>query len=298
MQDNQTIKHRRGDAPWNWSSVPAYFLAVLLVALFLGGLSFSGITLVALLLSTIFYFWTLAKDDRPVRLALSLFVISTIAIFVAPSLDDRSGHPRQTVCANNLRNLGQAVQQFVTTRDYFPSAATMDRDGTPLHSWRTIILPNLDRQDFFDKCDLKQPWNSPKNKFLMGIDFEMMHCPSDTAREKGETGYVAIIGPGTIWERGKKISLTDIKDGPANTILFVEMAHSGILWAEPRDIDLENLPPGITTANLLTSLSNHPGGFLVVCADASVHFVPNTVPWSTFMALLTINGKEKIVPPW
>jgi hypothetical protein len=37
--------------------------------------------------------------------------------------------------------------------------------------------------------------------------------------------------------------------------------------------------------------------FFAAFANGSVRFVPDTLPWSDFMALLTISGKEYI-PPW
>jgi prepilin-type processing-associated H-X9-DG protein len=96
------------------------------------------------------------------------------------------------------------------------------------------------------------------------------------------------------WSVPGGAKLSDITDRPENTILLVEMKNSGIKWAEPRDLDLNNLPPGITKQNLLHSLSNHAGGFNAVFADTHVEFIPETIPWADFEALLTVAGGEKM----
>jgi prepilin-type processing-associated H-X9-DG protein len=84
------------------------------------------------------------------------------------------------------------------------------------------------------------------------------------------------------------------------------MKNSGINWAEPRELDLEHLPSGITKQNLLESLSdhttqnflksltNHAGCFNAVFADGHVEAIPVDITWDQFMAMLTIAGGEKV----
>jgi prepilin-type processing-associated H-X9-DG protein len=72
------------------------------------------------------------------------------------------------------------------------------------------------------------------------------------------------------------------------------MRNSGIAWAEPRDLDLSNLPPGLTPQNLLNSITNHPGVIEVLFADGHVEPIPTTIPWADFLAMLTIAGGETI----
>jgi prepilin-type processing-associated H-X9-DG protein len=136
--------------------------------------------------------------------------------------------------------------------------------------------------------------NSPHNLQLTQAHFDWLHCPGDKSAGDFDTSYVAIVGPGTIWDPTRVKSNSHIRDGAANTILLVEMHNSGIKWAEPRDLDLSNLPLGITKQNLPQWLSAHSGGFNVVFADGAVRFLPSTIPWDIFMAMLTANGGEKV----
>jgi hypothetical protein len=159
-------------------------------------------------------------------------------------------------------------------------------------------LRSDEQTDVFSRVRLKEPWNSPHNRFLSQTDIELFHCPKDPGFKQGNTSYVAIVGPGTAWRVGQGVPLQAIKDGVHDTILLVEMKSSGIHWAEPKDLDLEHLPPGITTDNLVRSLSPHERGFFAVFADGHVEFIPNTITWDDFHAMLTIAGGEKVNRTW
>ena len=44
-----------------------------------------------------------------------------------------------------------------------PPAYTVDANGRPLHSWRTLILPYLEQESLYQTIDLSKPWNDPAN---------------------------------------------------------------------------------------------------------------------------------------
>ena len=187
-----------------------------------------------------------------------------------------------------------ALQAYEKDHGSLPPAYTADATGKPLHSWRTLLLPYLEQEALFKKLRLEEPWDSPNNLSATQFQEVLYECPSDTTLGPYDTSYVAIIGPGTIWSVKGSTNRSDITDDPRDTILFVEMHNSGIKWAEPRDLDLNNLPPGITKQNLLHSLSNHAGGFNAVFADGHVAFIREDIPWADFEAMLTIAGGEKV----
>ena len=157
-------------------------------------------------------------------------------------------------------------------------------------------MPLIEEGKLFSQYHGDEPWDSANNKSVTTNQLRIYQCPSDTGTvdHDADTSYVAIIGPGTAWPAGQGIQWSDIKDNPADTILLVEMKDSGIAWAEPRDLDLNNLPPGITQQNLLQSLANHPVFFHALFADGHVDDIPDTISWSEFMALLTIAGGETV----
>jgi prepilin-type processing-associated H-X9-DG protein len=221
-------------------------------------------------------------------------LIGLALLFVSWVNSTREAGRRQQ-CANNLKQLGTALLNYDTVHRHFPPLYTTDKTGTPLHSWRTFLLPYLERANEFYQLRLDEPWDSLNNKPLTRIDvYGLFRCPSDTKAGQYHTNYVAVVGPGTAWQGGKGLTTDDIKDDPHDTILLIELKDSGIRWAEPRDLDLSNLPPGITKDNLLKSLSNHKGGFHALFADGHVELIPVTIPWADFEAMLTIAGGETV----
>jgi hypothetical protein len=229
---------------------------------------------------------------RLLRFGWPVYVIPVALVLAWFPFSDRRpmgwGH-----CLTNLKMLATALLNYESDHGRLPPAHTVDANGKPLHSWRTLILPYLDDQKLFEQIKLNEPWNSPHNARVTSTGNEVFHCPSDDSSDS-DTSYVAVIGPGTAWESKDGTKLSDITDGPKNTILLVETRNSGIKWVEPRDLDLEHLPPGMTKDNLLKSLSNHPGLVNVVFTDGATMCLPDDLPWSDFEAVLTIAGGEKI----
>jgi prepilin-type processing-associated H-X9-DG protein len=279
------------------------FRLVAIVGVLAAGARLSGID--GLLLATwimCFVGWIWARFTGRRRLgnwlsSLSIYglLFGMLAALLMPAVNT-GRYSRRTHCLSNLRNLGVALIQYEEKNGSFPPMFTIDSNGKPLMSWRTAILPWLERQDVYSLYHADRSWDSPANKQVSQLFFEMFACPSDegATRISNQTSYVAIIGPHTAWGLGKGVKLADIKDYRSDTLLLVEMKDSGIAWNEPRDLDLNNLPPGLTQQNLLPSLSNHAGGFNAVFADGHEEFIPSTIPWSQFIALTTIDGGESI----
>ena len=65
------------------------------------------------------------------------------------------------------------------------------------------------------------------------------NCPDDPQNAGNRcpnlTSYLAVVGPHTAWSGATPRKLSDFKN-PSKTILLVEVANSGIHWAEPRDL--------------------------------------------------------------
>jgi hypothetical protein len=124
-----------------------------------------------------------------------------------------------------------------------------------------MILPCIEYNRLYAQYFIEEAWDGPHNSKITGQRVDHYQCPSDLASgpNSNDTSYVAVVGKGTAWTPGRGAKLREFRDGAANTILLIEMKNSGIKWAEPRDLDLNNLPPGITKQNLLQSLSKPHG---------------------------------------
>ncbi len=194
-----------------------------------------------------------------------------------------------------MKQLAVALQNYHDRHRRFPPACTYDEYGNPLHSWRVLILPYLEETIAYLELDLKQPWNSPRNwPILEKIDPRLFHCPSGGG-EPFEASYLAVVGPDGIWADKRGIRIRQITDGPSQTILLVEVANSGIHWAEPRDLPWEQAMQGVNPPHVKFAISSgHLEGAHVAYADGSTRFLNNTMPVDELRARLTREAGEPV----
>ena len=98
-----------------------------------------------------------------IELLVVLAVIGVLIAFLMPATRTGREPARRTQCKNNLKQIGLALYSYHDTYHAFPPAYTVDADGKPLHSWRTLILPYSDQAPLYAKIDLSKPWDDPVN---------------------------------------------------------------------------------------------------------------------------------------
>lgn len=174
-------------------------------------------------------------------LVMPLLVLLIGLIFAAARHAQEAA--RDGDCQSQLKQLGLALLNYHSTYGSFPAAFTRDREGKPMHSWRVAFLPIWESHELHGRYDFSVRWNHPNNAWLAAYDAPsyFFWCPSGNSRVTKMTDYIAVTGPETAWPGAECRKLEEIKDGPANTILVLETAGSGIPWMEPRDVSLEDL---------------------------------------------------------
>lgn len=193
-------------------------------------------------------------------------VLATACI---PEIHDHTPS-RRSVCRNNLRQLALSVQFYEQSHGSLPPAYIPDAKGKPMHSWRVMILPYLERPDLLRAYNHREAWNGPNNRKLAPKMTEIFHCPSAGGPGNERTDYVAVTGPGTAWLDAVGAKVNDIRD-PTKCILLIELDQSNIHWMEPRDITIQEAialysKPG-------AKMSGHSGGANVVFVDGCVNFL-------------------------
>ncbi len=231
---------------------------------------------------------------RATQLLIAFWLMVVILGVLVPAYPDRRP-ARRISCLNNLRQIQLAILNYHDAHGHFPPAYTVDANGKPLHSWRTLILPYIEEYARYDQIDFSKPWNDPVNARLASPIPSVYRCPSDKQLKSGDvtTSYVAVIGAATMWRSGgKPVSISDITDGISNTICVVESNANRINWMSPNDILYSQLIAQIQKGNCDLLSSQHPGGAQVSLADGSCRYVSRTVPEDMISAALTINGGE------
>jgi prepilin-type processing-associated H-X9-DG protein len=208
-------------------------------------------------------------------------VLSVIVGLLLPTVRINPETPRRTVCANNLKRITLALQNYADEHGGFPPRYTVDENGRPLHSWRTLILPYMEEQALYDKIDLTKPWDDPANAEARATVVHTYSCPSQPL-DPGKTAYLAIASPQGMLQPGEKRSLASITDGTANTIAVIEVpAEHAVHWMSPTDAS-EAVVLGMNSKSKLP----HPGGAHAAMGDGRVQFLSADLPAETRLRLM------------
>ena len=258
--------------------------------------------------------WTLTPQERNgqrfIKAGVCILGIVFLVWLLLPEVGPRQA-TRQQQCRNNLKMIGLALYAYHDAWGSFPPAFVAGKDGKPIYGWRTLILPYLDGLPIYNAYLFDEPWDGPNNSILQEkMGMPVFECPSNSQPFRGQTSYVAVVGPNTAWPGATPAKLdVDFPDGASKTILVVEFADSGIHWMEPSDLNFEGMSFTANDPSRMSISSTHSEkgswpwsgtvAFVnVLFADGAVKRISVATDAATIRALLTANGGEKVeVPP-
>ena len=212
-----------------------------------------------------------------------------IALMLLPADRGVREAARRTQCKNNLKHIALALHNYHDTYNSFPPAYTVDEDGSPLHSWRTLILPYFDQRPLYETIDLSKPWNDPVNAEAYKTVVHGYLCPS-TAVEATHTTYLAVVTPNSVIRPSQSCKIKEVTDGTAETLMVVEVPpEKAVHWMAPVDADEQALQTNGAKKAVAHTLGRH--GALV---DGHVRFPSEKMPYEQIHALSTVNGEEVV----
>ncbi len=218
-----------------------------------------------------------------------LAILILIALFLPPVTRSREA-ARRSQCRNNLKQIGLALHNYHDVYGTFPPAYTVDADGEPLHSWRTLLLPYIDQKPLYDRIDLSKPWDDPVNEEVFKTRVQGYACPSNSIPLE-KTTYLAVVTTQSALRVESSCAIRDIKDGTSNTLLVIEVDQDhAVPWMAPQDADVT-----IVTAFLEgKSKHTHTGGGHALLADGTVRFLSQNIDRRILIGLTTADGGEEI----
>ena len=221
-----------------------------------------------------------------------LFFGGILASLLLPAIQAAREAARRAACMNKLRQIDLALQKYMSSNGRFPPAATTDKNGRPLMSWRVAILPYMEQNSLYRQYDPKQPWNSPENLGFVKQMPPEFRCPSDSSTEDGETSYVMITGQNTVggMPGSPGTSPSEMIGGISQTILVIEVHGLKIPWTEPRDITLDELAVRLRSGGQIA----HVASFNIALADGSVQNLSAQIDSETLRRLATINDGKPV----
>jgi hypothetical protein len=197
-------------------------------------------------------------------------------------------------CRANLQHISMALLFFEYEHGRFPATVDPTKPDQPPCSWRVQTLPYLDHNQCFERYDVTESWNGPKNHLLADPMPVYYHCPGNDTLAPLNTDYLGVSGPKAILRDVGSTTAHDVTDGLTNTLMVVESHQSGIHWMEPRDMKADDAAMGINSRVTGGIESAHPGGANVAFASGAVGFISDSVDPEVLKAMTTINGGEKV----
>ncbi len=186
-----------------------------------------------------------------------------------------------------------AVANYQDLYGSLPPAYVPGPDGTPWHSWRVLILPQMEHAALYNAYRFDEPWDGPHNSRLADkIGSIYLRSGLDPATRR-MTSFVAVVGPETAWPGAKPLQREQIGDGPGNTLLVVEVPDGDIPWMAPVDLRFNAMSFRINDARG-RALGSRLGGSRVTSVDNRVVNLYDDLPPAALRALLTANGHEPV----
>ena len=164
-------------------------------------------------------------------------------------------------CLNNLKQIALALHKLPPGERLFPAGIhrRQERQADAQLAGAHTAVPG-------SGCSLqglqlhRTLGRAEKQEALGHAPSRCIVCPSDPSADCAgttQTSYVAVVGPNAAWAGEKSRKLADFGEEPSNTIMLVEVANSGIAWAEPRDLSLDALDAAGGKSPALAMSSNH-----------------------------------------
>lgn len=225
-----------------------------------------------------------------VVVALAASFYSTVIPRVRQGLENRT----RQVAMNRIKQVAEALNGYRQIYGSYPPPVVRSSDGTPLYSWRVLILPMLGYNSLYNEFQLDQAWDTPAN---MSVSRRMPNVFSALG-EAGEsrssfTHFFLIVGDQTLFpESGMPVDPMLMTDSEMDTLLVVEGNGYFTEWTEPGDVVYSgNLSFGNGKDQLGGQFS---GGAIAATVANEAIFVLESIPPSTLQAMVTPNGGEVV----
>jgi prepilin-type N-terminal cleavage/methylation domain-containing protein/prepilin-type processing-associated H-X9-DG protein len=219
-----------------------------------------------------------------------LAILVILALLLLPATRSVGPAARRAMCVNNLKQIALALHMYAEEHHTLPPAYTVNAEGQPLHSWRTLILPYLEQQRLYESIDLAKPWNDPANAQAFATRVSVYGCLASTGAANTTT-YLAIVGPSACFLAHDPRPVSDITDSPSSTLIVFEAGEEdAVPWMKPGDAD-----ESLVLNRGASKRQHHQNGTNAAFFDGSVRFIKSGASIATLRSAMTIAGDDNDV---
>ncbi|MEM9659834.1 MAG: DUF1559 domain-containing protein, partial [Planctomycetota bacterium] len=130
-----------------------------------------------------------------VELLVVIAIIGVLVGLLLPAIQGARSSARRTSCANNIRQIGLAIQNYQSAATYFPPSSSHDVtihwNVLRQHSWASFILPYLEQSQLSDAIDYEEPLSDPVNRDAAATVVAIYRCPAYLGPDHSEWGRYA-----------------------------------------------------------------------------------------------------------
>lgn len=138
-----------------------------------------------------------------IELLVVIAILGVLMALLMPAVNSAREAARRTVCQNNLKQMGIALNAFNTASGKFPwggykhpnillNGVKVDGESARGFAWSVYILPELEQQGLYDRIDFDTMYSMGVNDELAQTRLPAFVCPSSKKTEPEEaTVYIA-----------------------------------------------------------------------------------------------------------
>jgi hypothetical protein len=184
----------------------------------------------------------------------SLFLLIFAAAVLVSGIEFARQKHCERACRNDFEEQCKVLDLYYARYGHFPPPYLTGKNGRPIHSWRTLLMPfqPCSNENKYGQYKFNEPWDGPNNNQFWKR-YYAYSCPG-YAKASHTADYVCVVG-GTLWPvprmAGKNwqwdgAGWPRAKDGgvlpqSGKAVLLVELTESDTPWTKPADISLSEL---------------------------------------------------------
>ncbi len=230
---------------------------------------------------------------------LSVIFLVTVLIFrvAIPAANQLQIDRMNESSQSKIGRITKALNAYHDLHGTYPPAYFTDENGQPTHSWRVMILPQLNRNDLYTQYNFDEPWNDPSNIAVTMQMPDVYRSPADKSTNVNTTRFAAVVGKRTVFPFEKAISRSQILDDARTVMVIVEVHGIGFDWTDPtQNYDVDSPQGTLLIDNDIKSqmLTNSTLTGNVGMLNEDTHNIDAMTPVTLLQEMATRSGSEDI----